>query len=98
MGIIVRQTIKGTIYSYLGILIGFLTVNIIQPHVLTTEQVGLTSILTSFTLMFAQFSILGFNGTARYFPYFRSEEKKHHGYLFLACIIALAGTLLFVLL
>lgn len=98
MGVIVRQTIKGTIYSYLGILVGFLTVNIIQPHALTTEQVGLTGILTSFSLMFAQFSILGFNGTARYFPYFRNDEKKHHGYLFLACIIALAGTFLFVLL
>lgn len=47
--------------------------------------------------MFAQFAILGFNGTARYFPYFRNKEKNHHGYLFLACMVSLAGTILFLL-
>lgn len=98
MGIIIKQTIKGTIFSYLGVLIGFLTVNIIQPHALTVEQVGLTGILGSFSLMFAQFSILGFNGTARYFPYFRSEENKHHGYLFLACAVSFLGIILFAIL
>lgn len=98
MGIIKQQTIKGSLYSYLGVFIGFLTVVIIQPHSLTKEQIGLLTILTSLSLMFAQFSILGFNGTARYFPYFRNEEKKHHGYLFLACMVSLLGTILFVLL
>lgn len=98
MGIIIKQTIKGTIYSYLGILIGFLAVNFIQPNSLTPAQVGLLGILTNFSMMFAQFAILGFNGTARYFPYFRSEEKKHHGYLFLACMVSLLGIILFVVL
>ena len=98
MGIIKQQTIKGSIYSYLGIFIGFLTVSIIQPHSLSTEEIGLITILASLSLMFAQFSILGFNGTARYFPYFRNEEKKHHGYLSLACMVSLVGSVLFVLL
>ncbi|MXV51661.1 polysaccharide biosynthesis protein [Pedobacter sp. HMF7647] len=98
MGIIIKQTIKGTIYSYLGILIGFITTSIIQPHALDPSEVGLLGLLTSGTLLFAQFSILGFNGTARYFPYFRNEEKKHHGYLFLACVISLIGMILFTIL
>ena len=95
MGIIQQQTIKGTIYSYLGVFVGAISINIIQPHALTTEQIGLTGILISFSTMFAQFSTLGFSGTSRYFPYFRSEENKHHGYLFLFCLIALIGTVLF---
>jgi O-antigen/teichoic acid export membrane protein len=98
MGIIRQQTIKSSIYSYLGVLIGFLSVNILQPHSLTTAQVGLLGILGPFSLMFAQFAILGFNGTARYFPYFRSEEKKHHGYLFLGIAISLIGMLIYVVL
>ncbi|GAA3992242.1 lipopolysaccharide biosynthesis protein [Mucilaginibacter dorajii] len=97
MGIIKQQTIKGSIYSYLGILIGFLTVSIIQPHALSTEGIGLITLLGSLSLMFAQFSILGFNGTARYFPYFRNEEKKHNGYLFLSCAISAVGSLLFII-
>ncbi|GAA4333959.1 flippase [Mucilaginibacter gynuensis] len=98
MGIIQQQTIKSTIYSYLGVAIAFITTSLIQPHALSTEEVGLISILTTYSLLFAQFSILGFNGTARYFPYFRSEENKHHGYLFLACMVALAGVVLWVIL
>lgn len=97
MGIIKRQTIKGSIYSYLGVFIGFLSINYILPHSLTAAQIGLIGILTSFPAMFAQFAIMGFNGTARYFPYFRNEEKKHHGYLFLACMVSVLGTLLFLL-
>jgi len=96
MGIIRQQTIKSSIYSYLGVLIGFLSVNILQPHALSTAQVGLLGILGPYSLMFAQFAILGFNGTARYFPYFRSEEKRHHGYLFLGIAISLIGMLIYV--
>jgi O-antigen/teichoic acid export membrane protein len=98
MGIIQQQTIKGTFYSYLGVAIGFITIYYFQPHSLSAEQVGLINILTPFSLLFAQFAILGFNGTARYFPYFRSEEKKHHGYLALACLVSLVGFSLFALL
>ncbi|MBC8051481.1 MAG: polysaccharide biosynthesis protein [Sphingobacteriaceae bacterium] len=98
MGVIKQQTIKGTIYSYAGILIGFITIVLLQPHALTTEQVGLTQLLISFSGLFGQFASLGFPGTARYFPYFRNQEKGHHGYLFLFCIVALAGTLLMIIL
>lgn len=97
MGIIKQQTIKGSIYSYLGILIGFLTVSIIQPHALSPEGIGLITLLGSLSLMFAQFAILGFNGTARYFPYFRNDENKHNGYLFLSCVISAVGSLLFII-
>lgn len=95
MGIIQQQTIKGTFYSYLGVAIGFVTIYYFQTHALSKEQVGLINILTPFSLLFAQFAILGFNGTARYFPYFRNDEKNHHGYLALACLVSIVGFMLF---
>lgn len=98
MGIIQQQTIKGTFYSYLGVALGFVTIYYFQPQSLSTEQVGLINILTPYSLLFSQFAILGFNGTARYFPYFRDKEKNHHGYLALACLVSLAGFVLFALL
>ena len=98
MGIIQQQTIKGTFYSYLGVAIGFITAYYFQPHSISEEQVGLINLLGTFSLFFAQFAILGFNGTARYFPYFRDEEKNHHGYLALACLVSLAGFVLFTVL
>lgn len=98
MGIIQQQTIKGTFYSYLGVALGFITVYYFQPHAISEEQVGLINLLTTFSLFFSQFAILGFNGTARYFPYFRNDEKKHHGYLALACLVSLTGFILFTVL
>ena len=96
MGIIQQQTLKGTFFSYLGVLIGFISINMIQPHALTTEQVGLTGLLLTYSALFSKFATLGFSGTSRYFPYFRNEEKKHHGYLFLYSIISLIGIAIFV--
>lgn len=95
MGIIQQQTVKGSFYSYLGVFIGFFTTFLIMPHVLSPEQVGLTGILSSFSIMTAQFSILGFNATARIFPFFRDEKKNHNGYLFLACTVAFVGFIIF---
>jgi O-antigen/teichoic acid export membrane protein len=97
MGVIQQQTLKSSLYNYLGIFIAFISVYLIQPHALTKEQVGLTNLLPNYALLFAQFAMLGFNGTTRYFPYFRNEEKQHHGYLFLSCAVAIAGTLLFMI-
>lgn len=97
MGVIKQQTIKGTFYSYAGILIGFITTVILLPQLLSEEQIGLTGILTSLSMLFGQFSGLGFAGTARYFPYFRNQEKGHHGYLFLFCIVAVVGTAIMLL-
>lgn len=95
MGIIQQQTLKGTFYSYLGVLIGFFSAYLIQPNVLTVEQVGLLSILTSFSILFAQVSVLGFNATARIFPYFRNPKNHDNGYLGLAFLISFAGFFLF---
>ena len=95
MGIIQQQTIKDTFYSYLGVAIGFITIYYFQTHALSKEQVGLITILTPFSIFFSQFAILGFNGTARYFPYFRDERQNHHGYLALACLVSLLGFMLF---
>lgn len=98
MGIIQQQTIKGTFYSYLGVFIGFLSVYLLQPNVLSPEQVGLIGLLGSFPILFAQFSVLGFNATARIFPYFRDEKTHDHGYLGLACLISMIGFTTFMVL
>jgi len=95
MGIIKQQTIKGTFFSYLGVFIGFITNTFILTKILPADQVGLVNILNSFSLIFAQFAILGFNATARYFPYFR-DGKSNNGYLFLACAVSCVGFVLFV--
>ena len=96
MGIIIKQSIKGSIWSYLGVGIGFITTAYLFPKYLTTDVVGLLGLLLAWSTLFAQFSSLGFNGvTSRLFPYFRDNEKGHNGFLFIAFVVMIAGFLLF---
>jgi len=92
MGVIRRQGIKNTITGYLGILIGFVNLIVIQPHFLTKEELGLTRILYSFSLLVAMFVPLGIgNATLKYFPLFKDEEKKNHGFFGFMNIFPLIG-------
>ncbi len=95
MGVIQKQSISGTIYSYIGVVLGFVTTAILFTHFFTTEQVGLFRILVSYSILFAQFAGLGVNSiTVKLFPYFRNKDKKHYGFLGLALLIGLTGLLI----
>ena len=95
MGIIQRQTIRGTLYSYIGVGIGFITTGILFPKILSTEEIGLLKILVSYSVIFAQLGALGFgNAVNRLFPYFRHKESGHQGFLTLALIITFIGFIL----
>lgn len=90
-----KQSISGTIYSYIGVALGFITVGILYPRIFSTEEVGLLRILVSYSTLFAQFASLGINtATIKLFPFFRNNEKKHHGYLGMALIVSLVGLMI----
>jgi O-antigen/teichoic acid export membrane protein len=92
MGIIKRQGIKNTISGYVGILIGFANLIIIQPYFLSKEELGLTRLLYSFSLLIAMFVPMGIgNATMKYFPLFKEKEKGHHGYFSFMNLFPLAG-------
>lgn len=96
MGIIIRQSIKGSFWSYLGVGIGFITTAYLFPNYLSTDTVGLFGLLLAWSALFAQFSTLGFHGvTSRLFPYFRDKRKGHNGFLFIALMVMICGFALF---
>lgn len=95
MGLIQKQSISGTVYSYIGVILGFITTAILFTNFFTTEQVGLLRVLVSYSILFAQFASLGINSlTVKLFPYFRNHEKKHHGFLGIALLISSVGLIL----
>jgi O-antigen/teichoic acid export membrane protein len=94
LGVIVDQSVKGAIYTYIGVALGFAT-TLLFSKILSPEQIGLTRILVSYSTLIAQFGALGINGVIiRYFPYFRDAAKKHHGFLSLALLAGLIGFIL----
>ncbi len=95
MGVIQKQSISGTIYSYIGVVLGFVTTAILFTRFFSTEQVGLFRVMVSYSILFAQFAGLGINTiTVKIFPYFRNHDKKHHGYLGLALMVSILGLIL----
>ena len=95
MGIIKRQGIQNTIISYAGVIIGFINVVILLPTILEKEQVGLTRLLVTIALIYAQFSALGFsNAGVKFFPYFRDKLNQHNSFLSFFLGVPLAGFIL----
>jgi O-antigen/teichoic acid export membrane protein len=92
MGIIRRQGIKNTIVYYTGLFIGSVNLLLLFPYFMNSTQFGLTRILIAAGLILTKFSQLGVpNTVVKYFPYFKNEEKGHHGILFFALISCLIG-------
>ena len=99
MGIIINQSVKGTIYTYIGVVLGFVTTGILLQQIFSTEQVGLLKIIVAYASLVAQFGTLGFNGVAiRLFPFFKDPKSGHHGFLSMTLLAGLAGSLITLLL
>lgn len=81
--------------SYIGMVIGYINKGFLFLLILSTEQIGLISIILAAGMLLAQFSNLGSIYTIwRFFPFFRDKEKKHHGFLPLMLLIILSGVLI----
>ncbi len=92
MGIIQRQGIKNTISSYFGIVLGFVSLIIIQPKLLRPEEIGLARVMFAFSTLIASFIPIGAsNMTIKYFPYFRNPKNGHHGFMGFMLLFPLIG-------
>ena len=99
MGVIIRQSLKGTVANYIGIAIGFFTTFFILTRYLTQEEIGLTRILVDAGVLLSGLAQLGTNSSAiRYYPYFKDEERKDHGFFGWTLMVPLAGFVLYALL
>lgn len=95
MGIILRQSIRNAIVSYIGVALGFVLIILLYPKALSPAEFGLTRIFLSLALMLSQIADLGLRHVIlRYFPYFKNENRGHHGILFWVLILPIVGILI----
>ena len=96
MGIIAKQSIRGTIVTYLGIAVGFVTTFFVLTRFLTTEEIGLTRVLIDAATLFIGLAQLGTsNSIIRFYPYFHEQDNRSHGFFFWTLIVPLVGFCLF---
>ncbi len=99
MGIIARQTIKGSIANYLGVAIGFVTTFFVLTDCLTAEEIGLTRILVDAAMLFSSLAMLGTSSSiVRFFPYFKEADGSDHGFFAWAMLLPLVGFVIFAVL
>lgn len=96
MGVVVRQSIKGSIMNYLGVIVGFFTTFFIVTKYLTTEEVGLTRVLVDASILLSGLAQLGTSTSAmRYYPYFKDGKERDHGFFGWSVIIPFVGFIVF---
>ncbi len=92
MNVIKKQAFLGTIFSYGGVLVGFITQFFLIGNYLEPAQNGLLAVLLSYMYVLVQLSSLGFNAAgSRFFPHFRDAKNGHRGYLFLGLSVGIVG-------
>lgn len=96
MGIVARQSIKGTIATYIGVAVGIVTTFFIQTKALQPEQIGLVDVLLQCSLLFSGLALLGTTSSAmRFYPFFKDDANRDHGFFGWTLLVPLIGFLLF---
>ena len=97
MGVIAKQSIRGTIVTYLGIAVGIVTTFFVLTRFLTTEEIGLARVLIDAATLFIGLAQLGTNASIiRFFPYFKEKDSdEDHGFFFWALVVPFVGFLIF---
>ena len=103
MGIIAKQSVRGTIWTYLGVGVGIITTFVVITRFLTAEEIGLARVLIDAATLFIGLAQIG-TGTSiiRFFPYFKTKESgesadPYHGFFFWTVVIPLVGFCVFAL-
>lgn len=96
MGVVVKQTIKGSLYAYIGVILGGINVGILFPKIFSESEIGLINILITVSAVSAQFGSLGSAGIINYFfPKFRNKENAHNSFFLFITLFASIGFLLY---
>ena len=78
MGVVVRQSIKGSIVNYVGLAVSIFSVLFVYPKDL--ELYGLYNFIIGIAILLTPFTSLGAGSIAvRYFPVFQNQERGHGG-------------------
>lgn len=95
MGKIKRQSIISSVFLYVGLALGFVNMLIILPRALGQSGLGFFNFFLTVATTISLITQLGFpNTTVRYFPYFKDEDTKHHGFFGFIVLAPIIGTLL----
>ncbi|HSZ71491.1 MAG TPA: oligosaccharide flippase family protein [Cytophagaceae bacterium] len=97
MGVVIKQSIKGTIWNYLGVVLGAANIMWVFPYYLSQEEIGIYRVVIDLATLFAVFAGLGTGNIADRF-HVKVKEDDRSGFIGYVSLMALVGFVLFCLL
>ncbi|MEQ8323347.1 MAG: polysaccharide biosynthesis C-terminal domain-containing protein [Vicingaceae bacterium] len=95
MGEVQKQSVNNSIIQYAGIVLGYFSSVFLFTEILDAEQYGLTRVLFAIAGIYVNLSSIGaFKVIIRFFPFFKSDDKRHKGFLLFNGILVLVGFVL----
>ncbi|MDP2175049.1 MAG: hypothetical protein Q8K70_03975 [Bacteroidota bacterium] len=92
MGLIIRQSFKASISNYIGLALAFLSLFILFPLFFNPEELGAVTLFIELGTVLSAFALMGTSSSInRFFPYFKTNDQKHHGFFFWVLIIPGVG-------
>jgi O-antigen/teichoic acid export membrane protein len=77
MGIVIRKSLITSLFSYLGVLIGYLNILYFFPKFLTPSQIGLYRLILDSAILLAPFAQSGvMQGVIKFFPVYQQKENQ----------------------
>jgi O-antigen/teichoic acid export membrane protein len=94
LGIVSKQASTAAIFSYTGIIIGFVNLTLLMANWFTPVQLGLREILLTVAVFGSQIGHLGtYRSIVKFYPFFKSDNKYDNGLLRIGLIVPLFGFL-----
>src|ERR1700753_1568808 len=92
MGIVKKQAYKNTIIQYAGMVIAYVNTVLLFPFFATSAEYGFYTLIISISVLYSLIASLGIPGILlRYFPFYRTEDKRHNGFTYWTALISLFG-------
>jgi O-antigen/teichoic acid export membrane protein len=99
LGIVRKQALANSFFSYIGVALGYLNLIILFPAYFTSEQFGLIGLIISVSVVYSYLSAFGLANTIpRFFPFFKTDDRKHQGFLLYIILIGTTGFLILTIL
>ena len=93
MGVIVKESARSTVISYLGVVIAFVSAVLIMPKLLSPEEIGLIRVVLAVSGTFAGIFSLGISQLV-FRTFNKYSDKDINGYFSLVLMVSILGCLL----
>jgi len=92
MGIVKAQAYKNTIVSYAGMAIAYINTVMLFPFFTNASQYGFYNLIISVSVLYSLAASMGVPSMlAKYFPFYRTDDLRHNGFIHWAASLTLFG-------